>query len=63
MHLEVMRYALYRESIAFLAGDDEASVPQPGTKQSQAAQQQSGATTKRRTIYEYFAGTEKYSWL
>jgi pimeloyl-ACP methyl ester carboxylesterase len=24
MHLEAMRYALYRESIAFLAGDDEA---------------------------------------
>jgi hypothetical protein len=24
MHLETMRYALYRESIAFLSGSDEA---------------------------------------
>jgi hypothetical protein len=24
MHLETMRHALYRESIAFLGGDDEA---------------------------------------
>ena len=27
MHLEAMRYALYRESIAFLLGDDQAPMP------------------------------------
>jgi hypothetical protein len=27
MHLETMRYALYRESIAVLLADDEASEP------------------------------------
>jgi len=30
LHLETMRYALYRESIAFLMADDELSVPRPG---------------------------------
>jgi pimeloyl-ACP methyl ester carboxylesterase len=29
MHLEAMRYALYRESIGFLLGDDRAPMPQP----------------------------------
>jgi len=30
LHLETMRYALYRESIAFLMADDRLSVPRPG---------------------------------
>jgi pimeloyl-ACP methyl ester carboxylesterase len=29
MHLETMRFALYRESIAFLSGADQVAVPQP----------------------------------
>jgi len=29
MHLETMRFALYRESIAFLQGGDEAPMPRP----------------------------------
>jgi pimeloyl-ACP methyl ester carboxylesterase len=33
MHLEAMRYALYRESIGFLLGDDQAPVPQIGHRQ------------------------------
>jgi hypothetical protein len=28
MHLEAMRYALYRESIGFLLGGDRAPMPQ-----------------------------------
>ena len=42
MHLEAMRYALYRESIAFLAGNDEASMRQLDAKRSQPVQQQTG---------------------
>jgi pimeloyl-ACP methyl ester carboxylesterase len=30
MHLEAMRFALYRESIAFLQAGDEVSIPQIG---------------------------------
>jgi len=30
MHLETMRYALYRESIAFLMADGKLSAPRPG---------------------------------
>jgi pimeloyl-ACP methyl ester carboxylesterase len=42
MHLEAMRYALYRESIAFLAGNHEASMRQLDAKRSQPVQQQTG---------------------
>ena len=42
MHLEAMRYALYRESIAFLAGNDDTSMRQPDAKRSQPVQQQTG---------------------
>jgi enamine deaminase RidA (YjgF/YER057c/UK114 family) len=40
MHLETMRYALYRESIAFLMADDELSVPRPRANRSQPTLQQ-----------------------
>ncbi|HEX7231176.1 MAG TPA: hypothetical protein VF452_12345, partial [Candidatus Binatia bacterium] len=32
MHLETMRYALYKESLAFLTGKDEARIPSTGGK-------------------------------
>jgi pimeloyl-ACP methyl ester carboxylesterase len=35
MHLEAMRYALYRESIAFLRGDDQC--PEPEVRAQRAA--------------------------
>ena len=43
MHLEAMRFALWRESIAFLDGEDEASTPQlrSSTRQSDQCGQQS----------------------
>lgn len=37
MHLEAMRYALYRESITFLMANDEAPVPQLGATHAQPA--------------------------
>jgi pimeloyl-ACP methyl ester carboxylesterase len=64
MHLEAMRYALYRESIAFLSADDEASVLPPGANRSQAAQQQRGGLFmstqhEQKNIPGYDFGTDK----
>jgi len=42
LHLETMRYALYRESIAFLMADDELSMPRPGSNRSQPTSPQRG---------------------
>ena len=43
MHLEAMRYALYRESIAFLSAGDEAPEPQLDAKRYHSAQKPKGA--------------------
>ena len=40
MHLETMRCALYRESIAFLMADDKLSEPRPGTNRYQLISRQ-----------------------
>ena len=56
MHLEAMRYALYRESITFLMANDEASMRQPGAKRSQLVQQQTGGA-----VYEHPAEAETNS--
>ena len=42
LHLETMRYALYRESIGFLMADDKLSVPRPGANRCQPTSQQRG---------------------
>ena len=49
LHLEAMRYALYRESIAFLMADDEFHA-------ATRCKPISANITKRRTVYEHPAG-------
>ena len=64
LHLETMRYALYRESIAFLMADDELSMPRPGSNRSQPTSPQRGgqfmnAQQEHKNIPGYDYGTDK----
>jgi hypothetical protein len=64
MHLETMRYALYRESIAFLMADDELSVARPGANRCQPRAQPRGgqfmnAQQEQKNIPGYDYGTAK----
>jgi heme-degrading monooxygenase HmoA len=70
MHLEAMRYALYRESIAFLEANDKASVPQaanaPCSISRLARHRESGPLNKTKeesmfsVIFEVLPKTEQW---
>ena len=64
MHLETMRYALYKESLTFLMGHDQASVPPPEAKNRYGAAQRKGGQTMnasqdKEKIHGYDYGTDK----
>jgi pimeloyl-ACP methyl ester carboxylesterase len=66
MHLEEMRYALYRESISFLMGDDQAPANRYGVTSHQRFQQQKGQQAmdaprqqEQQKIPGYDLGTDK----
>jgi len=65
MHLEEMRYALYRESISFLMGDDQASATKSITTAHRPSSQQGAQTMdapreqQQQQIPGYDLGTDK----
>ena len=56
MHLETMRYALYRESIAFLMADDQLSVPRNRRKCQSTSQQRGGQFMNARQEHKNIPG-------